>query len=1011
MKESVAAPPARFLEEEMLRSKAFTKITKKGAVVKVVKEHYLRDDIPCGLKGCPLGCNDSIKITSEDDRPGQLVLLLDPFDEDCQLLNLENNYILIPDTNIFLHHMDVIETKSFSNIVVLQTVLEEVRNRSPSIYQRVRALVNRPEKRFFVFSNEHHRDCFAGNKTDDKTATAVESDNDRNDRAIRLATAWYQKHLATIYENRKVTAVLVTNDFGNREKATAEGLKAFDLRGLAEFIPLEAGRLGIQDMLESKNKIEDPKVSNDFEYPEHFSEAALKEGVASGKFLRGTLQVSPFNPFKGTVSTGLEGELATIHLPDRIHLNRAIQGDSVVIEVLKKSDWINESEETGIEENDEQDGIKDKSAVVDDEVTLNEGAALRAVGRVVGILHRKYRAYVGSIDKSAVRPDAPIQNLLFFPMDRKIPRIRIRTRQAANLVGKRILVCIDGWERGDKNPSGHFIKDLGMAGDRATEIAAILLEHDVSTLPFTPAQLAELPREGENWLVQDEHIQGRADFRHLDICSIDPPGCTDIDDALHARQVENGLIEVGVHIADVTFFVQPNGQIDREASVRATTVYLVDRRIDMLPGLLGSNLCSLQGGKERLTFSVIWKMDPKTAEIKECSFARSVIQSRAALTYDMAQERLDKGSSEDQDPVTKSIHLLASLARKLKAKRIEAGALTLASPEVRFNLDTTTANPVDVQVKEMKEANSLVEEFMLLANISVAEKLLEAFPDTALLRRHPTPPIEAFNGLNKALAPYSLALNPGDSKSLADSLDRAVIHGDDFFNRLVRIMTTRCMYQAQYFAAGTLDKPLYWHYGLACPLYTHFTSPIRRYADVLVHRLLAVAINAPGAASVGLAADKTILSDVCDNLNYRNRMAQQAQRSSIDLFTILFFRGKNVKEDAYIIRMMKSSLVVLVPKYGMECVVEINDLDNLLFDTEKIAFVHKENTENVVYRLFQHIKIQISVLEHEASLRERLAVKIANEENGQNIEEIAEDVNMEGSGRTSPKRKLDQVEQ
>lgn len=993
----------------MLRSKAFTKITKKGAIVKVVKEHYLRDDIPCGLKGCAMGCNDSIKITSEDDRPGQLVLLLDPLDEDCHLLNLDSKYILIPDTNIFLHHMDVMESKSFCNIVVLQTVLEEVRNRSPSIYQRVRALVNRPEKRFFVFSNEHHRECFAGDKSV-QTAAESESDNDRNDRAIRLATAWYQKHLNSVYsESDGVKAILLTNDFGNREKALAEGAKAFSLRQLAEFIPIESGRLGIQDMLEAKNYDEqqqpDGKRSagvGDFEYPEHLSESVLKEGVASGKFIRGTLQVSPFNPFKGSVSTGFDGELSTINLPDRIHLNRAIQGDSVVIEVLKKSDWIGEDHGMTVDP-DEEETRKNPSAIVDGEVTVNdEGvAALKAVGRVVGILNRKYRAYVGSIDRSAVREDAPVQNLLFFPMDRRIPRIRIRTRQAVNLVGKRILVCVDGWERGDKSPSGHFVKDLGMAGDRATEIAAILLEHDVSTLPFTPAQLAELPKEGENWVVQEEFLKGRADFRHLDVCSIDPPGCTDIDDALHARFTTDGsgLIEVGVHIADVTFFVQPNGSIDKEASCRATTVYLVDRRIDMLPGLLGSNLCSLQGGKERLTFSVVWKMDPNTAEIKECSFARSVIKSRAAMTYDQAQERLDKGTLESEDSVTRSVHLLAGLARKLKAKRIEGGALTLASPEVRFNLDTTTANPVDVQVKEMKEANSLVEEFMLLANISVAEKLLDAFPDTALLRRHPTPPIEAFNGLNKALAAFNLSLNPSDSKSLAESLDLAVIPGDDFFNRLVRIMTTRCMYQAQYFAAGTLDKPLYWHYGLACPLYTHFTSPIRRYADVLVHRLLAVAIEAPGAASVGYAADKTVLSDVCDNLNYRNRMAQQAQRSSIDLFTILFFRGKVVQEDAYVIRIMKSSLVVLVPKYGMECVVEVNDLDRLLFDPEKIAFVEKDAPETVVYRLFQHIQIKISVLEHEASLRERLVVKIAEVKD-------AEDVDMDKS--SSPKRKLDE---
>jgi exosome complex exonuclease DIS3/RRP44 len=992
----------------MLRSKAFTKITKKGAVVKVVKEHYLRDDIPCGIKGCQLGCNDSIKTVPEDDRPGQqLVLLMDPMDEDCKILSLPNKYIIIPDTNIFLHHMDVMENKVFSNVVVLQTVLEEVRNRSPSIYQRIRAQVNRPEKRFFVFSNEHHRDCFAGAKST-SVASEAESDNDRNDRAIRLATAWYQKHLKDIFENDVVDAILVTNDAGNREKAIKEdSLNAFHIRSLAEFIPLELGRLGIQDMLDAKSS-EFDEIKNstdhasDFEYPEHLNESVLKEGVACGRLFRGTLQVSPFNPFKGSISTGLEGDLSTIHLPDRMHLNRAIQGDSVVVEIVKtaasiQDDSIVLAEEDESKSSDSKSEATGSSGIGGEEITLNEGSIVGVIGKVVGILNRKHRAYVGSIDKSAVRTDAPIQNLLFFPMDRRIPRIRIRTRQAENLVGKRILVSLDGWERRDKNPSGHFVKDLGMAGERATEIAAILLEHDVSTLPFTPAQIAELPVDGENWVVKEEHLKGRTDFRHLDVCSIDPPGCTDIDDALHARLLKDeSLIEVGVHIADVTFFVGPNGALDREASNRATTVYLVDRRIDMLPGLLGSNLCSLQGGKERLTFSVVWKMDPETAEIKSCSFARSVIKSKAALTYDMAQERLDTNSPADN--VTSSIHLLAGLARKLKAKRIEAGALTLASPEVRFNLDTSTANPVDVQVKEMKEANSLVEEFMLLANISVAEKLLEAFPDTALLRRHPTPPIEAFNGLVKALAPFNLSLDPSSSKALADSLDKACLPGDDFFNKLVRIMTTRCMYQAQYFAAGTLDKPLYWHYGLAAPLYTHFTSPIRRYADVLVHRLLAVAIDAPGAASVGLAADKTILSDVCDNLNYRNRMAQQAQRSSIELFTILFFRGKVVTEDAYVIRILKSSLVVLVPKYGMECVVDIdNAAGGLTFDSEKIAFVETENPERVVYRLFQHIHIQISVLEHEASLRERLSVKIATEQ----------DVDMEQRQSPSPKRKLD----
>jgi len=316
-------------------------------------------------------------------------------------------------------------------------------------------------------------------------------------------------------------------------------------------------------------------------------------------------------------------------------------------------------------------------------------------------------------------------------MDRRIPKIRIRTRQAHALMGKRIVVAVDSWGRNSLYPFGHFVRDLGDIGDRNTETEVLLLEHDVPYMPFSQQVLNDLPPEGENFKITDEELKKREDLRHLDICSIDPPGCTDIDDALHVRPLDNGNYEVGVHIADVTYYVKPNTAMDREAAKRGTTVYLVDKRIDMLPALLGTNLCSLRSNVDRLAFSCIWELTPE-AEIVNVHFTKSVICSKASLTYEEAQNRNDDLRMTDN--ISKSIRILNNLAKKLKKKRINNGALTLASPEVRFNLENDSQDPVDVEMKELKETNALVEEFMLLANISVAKKIHSKYPESSLLR-------------------------------------------------------------------------------------------------------------------------------------------------------------------------------------------------------------------------------------------------------------------------------------
>lgn len=240
----------------------------------------------------------------------------------------------------------------------------------------------------------------------------------------------------------------------------------------------------------------------------------------------------------------------------------------------------------------------------------------------------------------------------------------------------------------------------------------------------------------------------------------------------------------------------------------------------------------------------------------------------------------------------------------------------MASPEIRFQVDSETHEPIEAQAKQLIDTNSMVEEFMLLANCSVAEKIENEFPEHAMLRRHPSPPQTNFEPLIKAVRHQGFDIDTSSGKALADSLDRIVMNDNPYFNTMLRILATRCMLQAVYFISGTLTKPEFFHYGLAAPIYTHFTSPIRRYADIIVHRLLAACIGADSPYAELL--DKTKTSLLCNNLNYRNRMAQYAGRASVALNTHLFFRKRTEKVEGYVLFVRKNALQILVPKYGLE---------------------------------------------------------------------------------------------
>ena len=314
------------------------------------------------------------------------------------------------------------------------------------------------------------------------------------------------------------------------------------------------------------------------------------------------------------------------------------------------------------------------------------------------------------------------------------------------------------------------------------------------------------------------------------------------------------------------------------------------------------------------------------ANIYDVRFCKSVIHSVASLTYDEAQSMLDV--PDDDDTVNRSVNLLQKLAKILRQRRIDMGALTLASPEVRFKLDTETQNPTDVTMYNLKDSNALVEEWMLLANITVSKQILRFYPTLGILRRHQPPSRQQFAPLLSSALAVDCSLDITNSKTLADSLDRATRASDPYFNKLLRILSTRCMMPAQYFCSGELPKDQWHHYGLAAPVYTHFTSPIRRYADILVHRLLAASI---GVIPLPIAnSDHIKQQELCSHMNRRHRAAQYVSRASVSNHTLLYFTDHPSTEVAYILSITEDRFSVLVPRFGIEGSIQLDHIKTAL---------------------------------------------------------------------------------
>ncbi|CCH61001.1 hypothetical protein TBLA_0D05070 [Henningerozyma blattae CBS 6284] len=979
MSQAIVSNRKRLSEGLAVTQKVFVR-SRNGGATKIVREHYLRSDIPCSSKACTK-CLDIVVPNAKNELPNFVL------SEDPQSIEKIGKHYVVLDTNIVLQAIDLLENPNcFFDVIIPQIVLDEVRNKSYPVYTRLRTLCRDSDekKRFIIFHNEFNENTFVERLNN-------ESINDRNDRAIRKTCEWYCKHL----KKQNINTILVSNDRLNRDATknpVDSNIIALSLLEYVDLLPnVDEIKDSIPNLEVSSINVNDKEAKSEFTFPEYYSTSRIMGGIKNGVLYQGNIQISEYNFLEGSVN------LSTFSKPVLVvgqkNLNRAFNGDQVVVELLPQSEWkapssivmdaehfnVNDNPDDDDDESNENNGNlimsdKQRRLLAKDAILAQKSNKIQPTARIVAIPRRSWRQYVGQIAPNSIdtQVSSGSQNVFVLLMDKSLPKIRIRTRRAKELVGRRIVISVDSWPANHKYPLGHFVRDLGEVESVQAETESLLLEHDVEYRPFSKKVLDCLPSEGHEWkvpsdltssdaLAKDPQLARRKDLRDKLICSIDPPGCVDIDDALHAKKLPNGNWEVGVHIADVTHFVKPNTPLDAEGASRGTSVYLVDKRIDMLPLLLGTDLCSLKPYVDRYAFSVLWELDDN-ANIVDVNFTKSVIRSREAFSYEQAQIRIDDKSQTDE--LTQGMRALLKLSIKLKQKRLDAGALNLASPEVKVHMDSETSDPNEVEIKKLLATNSLVEEFMLLANISVARKIFESFPQTAMLRRHGVPPSTNFETLNEMLHQRKqMTISLESSKALADSLDRCVDPKDPYFNTLIRIMSTRCMMAAQYFYSGAYSYSEFRHYGLAVDIYTHFTSPIRRYCDVVAHRQLAGAI---GYEPLDLShRDKNKMDMICRNINKRHRNAQFAGRASIEYYVGQVMRNNESVETGYVIKVLNNGIVVLVPRFGVEGLIRIENMtkdpDSSAFDEVEFKLTFTDNETGKKREVFVFDKVDVYV--------------------------------------------------
>ncbi|MBR4811342.1 MAG: ribonuclease R [Bacteroidaceae bacterium] len=570
-------------------------------------------------------------------------------------------------------------------------------------------------------------------------------------------------------------------------------------------------------------------------------------------------------------------------------------------------------------------------------------------GEVTEILKRAKDTFVGTLQVKGkfaylVTPDKSDKDIY-------IPLASLKKGRD----GEKAVVKVVEWpDTPDRNPVGKVIDILGAAGENNTEMHAILAEYG---LPYSYPENVEQAADQIPSEITDAALAGREDFRNVVTFTIDPRDAKDFDDALSIRPIKKGLWEVGVHIADVSYYVQEGGIIDKEAFKRATSIYLVDRTIPMLPEKLCNNLCSLRQDEDKLTYSVILEMTD-AGVVKRSRIARTVIRSNRRFAYEEVQaiiEREQQGGKEPLpgDEFKQEIMTLDSLAKILRQKRFADGALSFDHVEVRFDIDET-GHPISVFFKESKDANQLVEEFMLLANRTVAEsigKVKGGNPKTFVYRVHDEPDPERMENLQNFVAKFGYKLKAtGDPVDMAKSMNKMLseVRGKKE-QELIETISIRSMQKACYTTENI------GHYGLAFKYYTHFTSPIRRYPDLMVHRLLTRYLAG------GRTVSQPKYEEYCEHCSAQEQLAEQAERASIKYKQVEYMADRMGQVfDAVISGVTEWGIYAEIIENKCEGMIPIRSLggDYFEFDEKNYCLIGQRTRKR--YRLGDHLKIKVA---------------------------------------------------